>query len=185
MMESVSFLTKFIRSPSTIGSVIPSSPALVASMMSVIEWEHANVIVELGAGTGVVTRAINDKRHDQSIFFSFEKEDQMNLALKYNYPDVIICDEAFKLTEVLAQNACVQVDCVVSCLPFANFRRVQQLDLLSAIHAALRPGGLFIAFQYSLQLQANLKARYAEVDCRFIMKNFPPAFLYICKKEMN
>jgi len=185
MMESVSFLKKFIHSPSTIGSIVPSSPALVTSMMSEIDWQQVNSIVELGAGTGVVTRSINDKRNNQSVFFSFEKDEQMNRALKYRYPGVVIGNDAFNLAEVLALNGYERVDCVVSCLPFANFKREQQLALLETIHTVLHPGGTFIAFQYSLQLQPRLKSVYAEVKCRYVLKNFPPAFIHVCRKSMG
>jgi phospholipid N-methyltransferase len=176
-------MRKFFNSPSSIGSIVPSSPALVASMMTAIDWPQSRVIVELGAGTGVMTRSINDSRSDDSVFITFEKDEQMHRELELRFPDVLIDRDAFQLTEVLALHGYHEVDCIISCLPFANFDRVRQLSLVSTIYDHLHPGGLFLAFQYSPQLQSCLKTFYKEVDCRFVIKNLPPAIVYVCRKS--
>lgn len=185
MSSSVAFLKKFLNSPSSIGSVAPSSPALVASMMAPIDWQQDRVIVELGAGTGVITQAIDDNRADGSVFISFEKDEQMHADLKLRFPDIVIGHDAFRLSELLHLHGLHQVDCVVSGLPFANFDRYDQYDLITTIHDVLRPGGLFIAFQYSLQLQTYLKTVFADVDSRFVVRNIPPAFVYVCRKQLQ
>lgn len=41
-----------------IGSITPSSPQLVASMLCNVDWDKIGCIAEFGAGTGVVTKAI-------------------------------------------------------------------------------------------------------------------------------
>lgn len=185
MTSSVRFLKKFLNSPSTIGSVVPSSPVLVASMMAPVDWHQARVIVELGAGTGVVTRAINKRREADSIFLSFEKDEQMSQDLQKRFPDVHHASDAFHLQEELLKLGVTHADCILSCLPFANFNRFERTRLLDIIYNALRPGGRFIAFQYSLQLQDQLESVYEEVDNRFVMMNFPPAFVYVCRKQLQ
>ena len=185
MSSSVEFLKRFLNSPSSIGSIAPSSAALVASMMAPIDWRDTQTIVELGAGTGVITQAINDSRSDESVFISFENDDQMHAELKLRFPDVMIGHDAFRLSGILQQHGHDQVDCVVSGLPFANFDRYQQFGLITTIHEVLRPGGLFIAFQYSLQLQGYLRSVFADVDSRFVVRNIPPAFVYVCSKQIQ
>ena len=185
MTSSVRFLKKFFNSPSSIGSIVPSSPALVASIMAEVEWEDAKVIVELGAGTGVVTRAINSRRATGSVFISFEKDEQMLHDLKRRLNDVIMRQDAFHVQDELVGLGYLHADCIISCLPFANFDRNQQSQLLESIYKALRPGGMFIAFQYSLQLQAQLESVYEEVGCQFVMRNIPPAFVYVCRKQLQ
>ena len=182
MTSSVRFLKKFLNSPASIGSIVPSSPVLVASMMAPVAWQQTRVIVELGAGTGVVTRAINTRRTEDSVFVSFEKDEQMHQDLRRRFPDVHLALDAFHLQEELQKTGSGQADCIVSCLPFANFNRYQRARLLEIIYDALRPGGMLIAFQYSLQLQDRLEAVYEEVDSRLVMMNIPPAFVYVCRK---
>lgn len=183
MITSVRFLKKFIRSPATIGSIIPSSPALVSSLLAAINWSQTRIIVELGAGTGAVTRSINDKRLPGSTFLSFERDQQMQSDLRRQFPDIDFCNDAFGLDQILAERGHERVDCVVSCLPFANFSRHQQALLLGNIHRSLRPGGLFIAFQYSNQLRPSLSAVYDDIDCQLVMLNIPPALVYVCRKQ--
>ena len=184
MTSPVRFLKKFFNSPSSIGSIVPSSPVLVAAIIGAIDWQKVGVIVELGAGTGVVTRAMNSIRSEQSVFISFEKDEQMHQHLQKRFPEVVIGSDAFHLADELQKLGHNHADCIISCLPFANFNPAQQAELLSSIYEALRPGGQFIAFQYSLQLQKQIEAMYAEVDIRFVMRNIPPAFLYVCHKQL-
>lgn len=183
MTSSVRFLKKFLNSPASIGSIVPSSPVLVASMMAAVDWEQSRVIVELGAGTGVVTRAINSRRGEDSVFITFEKDVQMGQDLHRRFPDVVVAADAFHLPEELQRLGVAKADCIVSCLPFANFNRIERSRLLGIIYDTLRPGGKLIAFQYSLQLQDQLEAIYEDVDCRFVMMNIPPAFVYVCRKK--
>jgi phospholipid N-methyltransferase len=185
MSSSVRFLKKFFNSPSSIGSIVPSSPILVASIMAAIDWERAGVIVELGAGTGVVTRAINSRRVHGSMFISFEKDEQMRHDLQKRFPDIAVGSDAFHLLLELQKLGYSHADCIVSCLPFANFNRRQQSQLLASIYTALRPGGMLIAFQYSLQLQSQLEAVYEDVECQFVIRNIPPAFVYVCRKQVQ
>jgi len=185
MTSPVRFLKKFLKSPTTIGSIVPSSPVLVATIMAAIDWQKVGVIVELGAGTGVVTKAINSIRSEQSVFISFEKDEQMHNDLMKRYPDIVMGSDAFHLAIELNKLGHEQVDCIVSCLPFSLFEASQQSALLASIYKVLRPGGQFIAFQYSLQLQKQIEAIYDDVDVRFVMRNIPPAFIYVCHKQVQ
>ena len=54
----LSFLAEFLRSPRAIGSVVPSSPSLGRILADAIADVTPGVIVELGAGTGPVTRQL-------------------------------------------------------------------------------------------------------------------------------
>jgi len=52
------FIKQFISKPYSTGAVLPSSPDLVQEMLKPIDFERAEHIVELGPGTGVVTKAL-------------------------------------------------------------------------------------------------------------------------------
>ncbi|PVY75827.1 phospholipid N-methyltransferase [Tamilnaduibacter salinus] len=177
------FIRKFIESPAQIGSVLPSSRMLVGSMMEAVDWQRANTVVELGAGTGVVTQAINRLRSPQSRFYCFEQDPHMRTDLMSRFPGVWLERDAFELERVLKQRGPGQADCIVSCLPFANLDDTAREHLLAVIHRTLSPGGLFIAFQYSRQLLPYLSAIYDDVDTRWVMLNMPPACVYICRKK--
>jgi phospholipid N-methyltransferase len=62
-MDRMAFLLRFFRSPRMIGSITPSSDQLVRTMLEPIPWERVDSVVELGAGTGVITEALVRRTH--------------------------------------------------------------------------------------------------------------------------
>ena len=52
LKEKMLFIKKFVSEPRIIGSITPSSPQLVASMLCNVDWERVGAIAEFGAGTG-------------------------------------------------------------------------------------------------------------------------------------
>ena len=57
-MTATVFFRQFLRSPRSIGAVLPSSPALARVMLAPIDFSTAQAIVEFGPGTGALTREI-------------------------------------------------------------------------------------------------------------------------------
>lgn len=183
MLSTWTFMKRFARSPAAIGSVVPSSRFLVTKMLESIDWQQTRSIIELGAGTGVITAAIDARRKPGSTFISFERDDDMRHELKARFPDIHAHHDAFMLRDVLTKQSLNGVDCIVSGLPFANFDDAQRTALISDIHAALRPGGVFIAFQYTRLLQPYFLSVYGRYECKRVLINLPPALVYFCTKQ--
>ena len=59
-MESLDFFRNFIKNPSAVGSLIPSSQALAKLMTTTANVAQADVIVEFGAGTGVFSNFLRN-----------------------------------------------------------------------------------------------------------------------------
>lgn len=74
------FLTQFLKYPRTIGSITPSSSFLAKAMVTPVSWEDTEVVVELGAGTGIFTKYIEQNMKPASRAYIFEK----NLPLQKN-----------------------------------------------------------------------------------------------------
>lgn len=176
------FLTKFLQSPGQIGSVTPSSSFLTKKMFENVDWNEIDLIVELGAGTGVFTEYISLHKKTATKAVIIEKDDEMRSALKRQYPSFHFGTEAEDLAEFTHERNCKQVDCIISGLPFANFSPAEGERILQASLRTLKPGGLFIAFQYSLQMKKMLERHFHEVTIEFVPFNLPPAFVYTCKK---
>lgn len=176
------FFYKFLQSPKDVGSVIPSSSFLTERMLRPIDWAGTRAIAELGAGTGVFTKAIHAQVRPGTKVAVFEKDEQMRGRLAEEYPEFSCFDNAGSLTGALRSMGLERVDCIVSGLPFANFAPEQREKILGEVQAALRPGGLFIAFQYSLQMKPLLQKRFDHVSISFVPWNIPPAFVYLCKQ---
>lgn len=180
--ERLMFLSRFLHAPGQVGSITPSSNALAKQMMKPIDWEQAATIVELGAGTGIFTKWISEMMRPDAVLIAFEKENEMRNRLAHLFPEVYFQEDAVQLTQVLAEMKVGCADCIISGLPFANFPQALRDRIMEEVHAALKPGGVFVAFQYSLQMKKQLTSVFDQVSVKLVPLNLPPAFVYVCRK---
>lgn len=182
ILDKAMFLHRFIKDPKTIGSVTPSSIFLAQAVVKPIDWSNISSIVELGAGTGVFTRYINQMKHPGCTGIIFEQDIKMLHRLMQLYPRLYYRYHAEDVYSVIRQLGLPEVDCILSGLPFANFPQSLRDRILEGIVCSLKPGGLFIAFQYSLHMRNQLSMRFKKIDLGFVPLNIPPAFVYYCYK---
>ncbi|MFD2329419.1 class I SAM-dependent methyltransferase [Cohnella sp. GCM10020058] len=180
--HSLLFFKKFVHNPKYVGSMIPSSRFLANRMVAAAEWEKADHIVEIGAGTGAITRVIAERVRPDSKVILFEKEKEMGERLQEDFPRFVRETNALRLVAQLNKHNIQGVDYIFSGLPFYNFSPIMRLQLLQQCKEALKPGGKLIAFQYSLEMKKLLSAHFEIESISFVPLNFPPAFVYVCKK---
>ncbi|MFD2370118.1 class I SAM-dependent methyltransferase [Brevibacillus sp. GCM10020057] len=183
--ERLMFFYNFLQAPGQVGSITPSSRALAKQMMEPIDWARADTIVELGAGTGVFTKWIDELKRPDAKLVSFEKEDKMRNRLELFYPGVLFHEDAVELVRVLDGAGLDKADAIISGLPFANFPQALRDQIMDQVYAALKPGGVFVAFQYSLQMKRQLQSVFSDVSVKLVPFNVPPAFVYVCRKEVD
>ncbi|SFF46931.1 Phospholipid N-methyltransferase [Paenibacillus algorifonticola] len=181
--EKYLFLSKFLRFPKQIGSVTPSSKTLAKKMVSSIPWGTVRHVVELGAGTGAITHFIQEEVHSSGKVFVFEKDPTLRQLLKEQYSEYNFFADAIQLDEAIRSKGIEQIDCVISGLPFANFPQQLRDGIMEQVVQTLKPGGWFVAFQYSLQMKKQLEQHFSIIRIHYVMANFPPAFVYVCQKK--
>ena len=183
---------QFLRKPLTTGAICPSSPDLSRLMTSDIGVETANVVVELGPGTGAITRFILEKLQKKSVFFAIELNESVLPVFKERFPGRDIYHEsASHLPEILESRGLSTADVILSGLPWASFSSGLQDEILAAILRALPEGGAFATFAYlqgtilptGVRFRKKLKQYFSRVETsRIAWMNFPPAFVYRCWK---
>lgn len=184
------FLTAFARRPQTVGAVAPSSRALGESMCPE-NLDTCRVVVELGGGTGAVTRVIRRRLAPDASLIVLELNANAASLLQARFPDAhVIADTAENLRQHLDAQGHLYADCVISGLPWGSMPRALQFRLLDAVTGSLRPGGTFTAMAYlhasvfasSHRFKSQLHRRFASVTrTRVVWPNVPPAFVYHCK----
>jgi len=180
--ERLLFFNKFMKEPGKIGSITPSSSFLAKKLLLDLPWHEINTLVELGAGTGVFTQFIAQHKGADCQVFVVEQDDAMRESLQRQYPCFQFGCHAERLHELLYKSDLAAVDCIISGLPFAVFPEELQEKIVMEIKCSLRFEGVFVAFQYSLQMHKLLKRHFSEVEIGFELLNMPPAFVYHCKK---
>lgn len=181
-LDHLVFLSRFLSAPARVGSLVPSSSALVRQMLHRVPWPEVRQVAELGAGTGRITREILRRAGGDAVLTAFEKDPVLHGWLRERFPGLHIHGEAQGLLTALAGDGVKSVDAVVSGLPFTLFSARMQELILGQVHTALRPGGVFVAFQYSPMLLRRLRCRFRHVQVDFVPWNLPPAFVYTCRK---
>lgn len=177
------FLRGFLDHPTRVGSIIPSSRFLANQMTNFIAWYQVKAVAELGSGTGAITKVIQAKANDSTKVMLFEMDLKMRAYLRKEYPEYTCYFNARHLVEKMNDEGIEQLDAVISGLPFFNFAPEVREALLEQVVQALKPDGLFITYQYSLQMKKMLAEKLIIEDVKYVPLNIPPAFVYVCRKQ--
>jgi phospholipid N-methyltransferase len=181
--ECLLFLQGFLTNPQRVGSIIPSSRFLAAKIVESIPWNEVKAVAELGSGTGAITRFMKPHLTGSTRVLLFERDKKMRATLKTKYSDFACHSNACQLIKKLNQDDIGQLDCIISGLPFFNFTSEMRESLLNQIIKALKPEGIFVAYQYSLQMKKKFAEDLIIEKIEFVPFNFPPAFVYTCRKR--
>lgn len=180
LKESTTLLRRFLAAPRTIGSVAPSSPALTESMLENVNWDKVKTVVELGAGTGVFTKAIIERAASETHIFIFEIDDELRDKLEKETGRTIYSN-ASNMREALTNEGIGKIDLIVSSIPYTVLPQKTTESIMQALQGCIEEDGTFVAFQYSLQMKKTFQQIFTDVKTRFVALNIPPAFVYECK----
>jgi ornithine lipid N-methyltransferase len=180
------FLGKFLKHGTAIASLAPSSRWLSQTTVRNVPWQRARVVVELGAGTGPITRVLAEKAPTECRVVVVERDPDFARLLHQRFDrlanfDVVEAD-VHDLTELLADRGIRQVDAVISGLPVPSFPRDLQRDLFRAVKQILVPEGTYNQItEMPLVYWRFYKRFFDEVRFAFEPRNIPPAGAYFCR----
>ncbi len=160
----------------------PSSRFLVKKMCDKINFREAKVIIELGPGTGVFTDEILKRAGSETKIFLFELNEAFIDLLKHKFDDdrlIILHRSADEIDNVLAEHGINEVDAILSSLPLAVIPEVVCKAIIEKSHEALKDGGVYVQYQYSLNSKKLIKKWFPKLKLGFTTINFPPAFIYV------
>ena len=158
-------------------------------MITSAHLKPREVVVELGAGTGSMTREILRVR-PRGPFVALEPNPVLAKTLRERFPEAPIDERpAQQLRAILQDMQLGQVDCVISSLPWAAWPQSLQDEIFDAILDVLSPQGRLLTFGYvhaqllpaAKRLRANLNERFMLVrTTRIAWWNLPPAIVFCC-----
>lgn len=175
-MSALRFFLRFLRKPATVGAVKPSSAALVRAMLAPIDWSRVGVVAEFGPGTGVVTRGILRRMSPKARLVAYEIDPVFAKKLG------AINDHRLSVRNEGAQLLDVKADAIVSSLPLNSLPVAVKHEVLSNAAKHLKPGGVFVQFQYTLRQERLLKQYFTIDRRRLVLWNLPPAFVYVLRE---
>ena len=174
------FLGTLVREPLSVGAVAPSSRRLAGHMVADIV--PGSRVIELGAGTGAVTRAILDSGVTAGDLLVIEQNEAFSEMLRKRFPGIeVITGNALGLNRY-ARALPGPADFVISGLPLLLFSPGRKLRLLHQVFSVLTEDGAFHQFTYGGRCpveRAVLRRLGLEATLlRFTPINMPPAFVY-------
>lgn len=116
--------------------------------------------------------------------FVYEKDKLLRTRLIRKFPQIYFKENACQLMADLHKHGICEgeVDVIISGLPFAIFTDQLRAEIMDNVYQVLKPGGIFITFQYSLQMRKKLRELFSDLRLSFVLLNIPPAVVYKCTK---
>lgn len=183
----VLFWQRTLKHPRQICSLFPSSPFVGRAMTEVIGDRINSHVIELGAGTGAVTRQLIRNGMDPQKLTLIEIDAQLGGHLRRRFPDVdVVIAPAQDLAHLWRERNGGPVGAIVSTLPMRLFSKKQIYLVMKNSLQVLGSDGMFVQFTYRQNSPVparvvkalGLKAwRYTRV-----WLNLPPAAVWVYEK---
>ena len=176
------FLRGFLRNPKEVGSLIPSSPFLIRRVLKCGEIETAGVVLELGPGTGVLTREMLRRMRLDARLIAVEINPTFARVLEREIRDprlVVFEGSSTDLERALEKAGLDQADLVISGVPFSTMARGVGHRTLQAAKRVLGPGGRFVAYQFQSHVRRMAEPLFGQPETHRGLWNFPPMRIYV------
>jgi phospholipid N-methyltransferase len=186
MNDFTLFLGKFLRHGTSIASVAPSSRWLSQATVGNIDWGKARAVVELGAGTGPITRVIARNAAPECRVVLVERDPDFARLLRERFQERpnfdIVAGDVCDLADILGQRGIDRVDHVISGLPVPSLPRATQQALFEAVGKVMRSDGTDNQItEIPWVYWPFYRRHFHDVQFKFEPRNLPPAGAYICR----
>jgi len=183
-MKKFNFFRESIKNIKTTGTIARSSKFLCKGMIKPVDFDKANVIVELGAGDGVITEHIFRHMKKDSTLLAFEVNKKFCEQIRQIKDDrlIVIEDSAEKLGEYLEKNNLGKADYVISAIPFVTVPEDLAKSIITTSKNNMKTNGLFVQVHYSLLVKKFYESIFGNVDVSWVPLNIPPAFVLVSEK---
>ncbi len=181
MSDLLPFFRAWVADPRRVCAISPSGPALAALMTSEIS-PAIGPVLELGAGTGVFTRALIARGLDEADLTLVEAGADFARLLSMRYPRArILHTDATRLAQRDLYPA-FSLGAVISGLPLLSMNSRQVMGVLNGAFCYMRPDGAFYQFTYGPRcpVPSAILDRMGLCSTRIgtIMRNVPPSSVY-------
>jgi phosphatidylethanolamine/phosphatidyl-N-methylethanolamine N-methyltransferase len=184
------FLKRWLRQPLSMGAVMPSGPLLTRALAltAVREMQGRDGhVVELGAGTGEVTKALLAAGVASDRLALVERDPELISFLRRHFrgPRIIEGDAA-RLPKLLAREGVAKIATVVSGLPLLSLPAEVVTGIVHGVFEALPKGAALVQFTYgpSPPIPKALRENLHLVGAhgRRIWRNVPPAVVWTFRR---
>ena len=155
-------------------------------MIAGIRPGDKKVVLELGVGTGAITKFLQDMVTDNRSYLGVELDKDLVRSLKRNYPGLeIVRGNAAQAVAIHNRSGLGKVGYIICCLPFVSLPNEVGEQILLEVEKFMQQGCIFRTFQYAhgyyfpsaIKLREFMNKRFGKAKkSRLIVKNVPPAY---------
>lgn len=180
--ENRLFFNRWIQHPARLGTVAPISVKLADLAASFVN--STDCVVEIGAGTGRLTRSLLKTGLNQEQFWAIELDHGLCQFLKESLPFIkIIEGNACYMDKLLPQHIVGEVDTVVSAIPLMYLNPADRVNLIKACFKILKPGGKIVHVTYSPKSPMDIDCASYDLHLNSkrlsqVWANLPPGFVW-------
>jgi phospholipid N-methyltransferase len=171
------FVAGFVRHPSMVASIIPSSDTLIRHMLKFVEY---------GPGVGTFTRPILEKLRGDGTLIVIDTNADFIDYLRREIPDsrlITVHGSASDVAQIVAEHGFASADYVLSGLPFSTLPDGVGDAIGQATHTVLKPGGAFLVYQFRAKCLDFIAPFFSKIDREMEYWNVPPCYLFWAWKQ--
>jgi phosphatidylethanolamine/phosphatidyl-N-methylethanolamine N-methyltransferase len=179
--EEIRFFKGWQRDKKGVGALLPTSSITARRMADVIDTSSGLPVLELGAGTGVITKAILERGIKPRDLVSIEYAPHFCDLLRKRFSDVDIRNgDVFELDTVLADRSGQTFDSVISAVPMLSFPLERRIALMKNLLSRIPRGRPVVQITHGpMSPLPAMPDIYTIAHFDFIVRNLPPAQLWL------
>jgi phosphatidylethanolamine/phosphatidyl-N-methylethanolamine N-methyltransferase len=177
--DAALFFRRWLSNPLQMGSIIPSSPKLGQLIAKQIDKRSSSSILELGAGTGAITKSLISSGISPGRIAVVEIVPEMAEYLRAKFPQTSVLQaDAFDLPIPLLKDTLGEIGTVICGIPLVLLSEAKQRQFIQQVEA-VAPGRGFLLYTYCVTSPLPYRTLGLEAQrLAWTPLNFPPASVW-------
>lgn len=179
---STKFFLSYLNAPGLVGAIVPSSVFLAKALCQ--HARGARHIIELGAGTGAITRYLHEEFPEVTLMV-VEQDGPMAAALERRFgKDIVVADTIQSRQDLISGIPDQSV--VVSSLPFRSFPETIAMPVISLLRDFLLASPERRLVQYTYGQRVPFRSPHQALVWKrqnLVLRNIPPAWIWTLQQS--
>lgn len=175
------FFKGFLKHPTMVGSIIPSSRFTIQKMLAPVDWDNCRLFVEYGPGVGTFCLPVLERLRGDGALIVIDTNEIYIDYLRRTIRDsrfVAVHGSAADVEAIVHAHGHEHADYVLSGLPFSTLPPGVGPAIAEATWRVLRPGGAFLVYQFTAAARDFMVRHFSRIDQGFEFWNVLPCKLF-------
>lgn len=185
--EDLKFLQGWVKKPGKVGAIVPTGKYAARAMAEALPIEIDLPVLELGPGTGVITKELLRRGIAPEKIVSIEYSQEFYDHLVGKYPNVsFIRGDAFNLKETLGKFSDTRFAGVIGAIPLLNVPKEDRIRLIADALARVHGDGPLVQISYGPKPPiGRIPGKFSVEKHARIIRDVPPAGIWTYRKDIQ